>query len=161
MDPAWETLKAPFPYFGGKSKVAPIVWERFGDVPNYVEPFFGSGAMLLARPHDPGTETVNDKDGFVANFWRAVQHDPEAVAHDVHRWCLEHGQSPLLRIALCGYEGEGHDALERVGWSMVKWKTSGGYASQDSVGKVNAKRERIWFSPACVKPAPTLFEDKP
>ena len=58
-------------------------------------------------------------------------------------------------------EGEGHDALERVGWSMVKWKTSGGYASQDSVGKVNAKRERIWFSPACVKPAPTLFEDKP
>ena len=37
-------LRAPFPWFGGKRRVAPEVWERFGDVPNYVEPFFGSGA---------------------------------------------------------------------------------------------------------------------
>jgi DNA adenine methylase len=44
------------------------------------EPFFGSGAVLLARPHPPGTETVNDQDGFVCNFYRAVQADPEAVA---------------------------------------------------------------------------------
>lgn len=40
-------LKAPFPYFGGKRVVAPEVWRRFGDTPNYVEPFFGSGAVLL------------------------------------------------------------------------------------------------------------------
>jgi site-specific DNA-adenine methylase len=40
-------LKAPFPWFGGKSRVADIVWDRFGDVANYVEPFFGSGAVLL------------------------------------------------------------------------------------------------------------------
>ena len=40
-------LRAPFPWFGGKSRVAPLVWDRFGDVPNYVEPFFGSGAVLL------------------------------------------------------------------------------------------------------------------
>lgn len=44
-------LRAPFPYFGGKMRVASVVWDRFGDVPNYVEPFFGSGAILLARPH--------------------------------------------------------------------------------------------------------------
>lgn len=37
-------LKAPFPWFGGKRKVAPIVWTAMGDVVNYVEPFFGSGA---------------------------------------------------------------------------------------------------------------------
>ena len=36
-------LQAPFPWFGGKSQDAHIVWERFGNVPNYVEPFFGSG----------------------------------------------------------------------------------------------------------------------
>ena len=74
-------LKAPFPYFGGKSKVADIVWERFGDVPNYVEPFAGSLAVLLGRPHEPKTETVNDKDCFISNFWRALQADPETVAH--------------------------------------------------------------------------------
>jgi hypothetical protein len=78
-------MKAPFPYFGGKSKIAPEVWRRLGpDVGNYVEPFFGSGACLLARPEwTPGAgyiETVNDKDGMVANFWRALQDDPAAVA---------------------------------------------------------------------------------
>ena len=74
-------LRAPFPWFGGKSKVAPLVWERFWDVDNYVEPFFGSGAVLLGRPTPSGIETINDKDCFVANFWRALQHDPEAVTH--------------------------------------------------------------------------------
>lgn len=74
-------LKSPFPWFGGKRKVAHEVWARFGEVSNYVEPFFGSGAVLLGRPDPTGPETVNDKDGFVANFWRAVQHDPEQVAN--------------------------------------------------------------------------------
>ena len=72
--------RAPFPWFGGKSRVADVVWERFGDVRNYVEPFFGSGAVLLGRPGGArGMETVNDLDGFVANFWRAVALDPSAV----------------------------------------------------------------------------------
>lgn len=74
------TLKAPFPYFGGKSKVAGLVWDRLGDVKNYVEPFFGSGAVLLGRPHDPRIETVNDLDGLLCNFWRAVQAAPDEVA---------------------------------------------------------------------------------
>ncbi len=73
-------MKAPFPWFGGKSKVAHIVWDRFGDVANYVEPFFGSGAVLLNRPSSPGTETINDLDCMVANFWRALQHAPNEVA---------------------------------------------------------------------------------
>ena len=76
-------LQAPFPWFGGKSTVSDIVWERFGNVPNYVEPFFGSGAVLLNRPEHFGDqcETVNDKDGFVANAWRAIAQDPEQAAH--------------------------------------------------------------------------------
>ena len=74
-------MKAPFPWFGGKSRVADLVWDRFGDVTNYVEPFFGSGAVLLGRPHPANTETVNDLDCMVANFWRALQHDAEAVAY--------------------------------------------------------------------------------
>lgn len=76
------TLRAPFPWFGGKSRVASIVWERFGDVRNYVEPFAGSLAVLLARPHAPKVETVNDRDAYLSNFWRAVQHAP----HDVAQW---------------------------------------------------------------------------
>jgi hypothetical protein len=73
-------LKAPFPWFGGKSRASELIWDRFGNVPNYIEPFFGSGAVLLERPHAPGTETINDLDCMVANFWRALQSDPDAVA---------------------------------------------------------------------------------
>lgn len=93
-------LKAPYPWFGGKSRVAGLVWERLGDVDNYLEPFFGSGAVLILRPHQPRIETVNDKDVYVANLWRATQHDPDAVAsfadgpvneaclHARHRWLV-------------------------------------------------------------------------
>lgn len=76
-------MKQPYPWFGGKAMVADIVWERFGDVQNYVEPFFGGGAVLLNRPawHTGKVETVNDINAFLTNFWRAVKADPDAVAH--------------------------------------------------------------------------------
>ena len=301
-------LKAPFPYFGGKSRVAAEVWRRFGDVKTYVEPFCGSCAVLLARPGGPsGREIVNDYDGHIANVWRALQADPEGVAkycdwpcnhidlmarraklnadyddlrqrliddpewfdvkmagyyvwcasvwigdgltrktagprltanpgamsageckvphltsnrgvlaggvldwlrdlqarlhgvkvvcgdwtrvlggnwrtadgvcavfldppysaprsegvyqHDsfstaagVRKWCVEHGDDPLYRIALCGYEGE-HDDLEMLDWSVWSWVASGGYGNQgDGAGRENRKKERIWFSPHCVSP---------
>jgi len=76
-------LRAPFPFFGGKYRVADVIWRRFGDVGSYLEPFCGSCAVLLARPDDHAREyeAVNDADGFIVNFWRAVQRDPEQTAH--------------------------------------------------------------------------------
>jgi DNA adenine methylase len=301
-------LRAPFPWFGGKSRVAALVWQRFGNVPNYVEPFAGSLAVLLGRPrhHPPSVETVNDLDAYLANFWRAVRSDPDEVARwadypvneadllarhawllsladfrarmrtepdyfdpkvagwwlwgicswigsgwcthaaeqlphlgdagkgvhrrklphlgdagrgaaildymgelaerlrevrvacgdwtrvlgdsvtvkhgvtgvfldppysedehtvdyaagtgnvaaDVREWARENGGNRLLRIALCGYEGE----HEMPGWHEVAWKARGGYGSQsDGRGRENARRERIWFSPHCLAPELDLF----
>ena len=84
-------LKAPFPYFGGKSSVADIVWRHFGNPKMYVEPFCGSAAILLARPGEPPfrNEIINDFDGNVANFWRAMKYDPDGVA-DVAAWPTNH-----------------------------------------------------------------------
>jgi hypothetical protein len=79
---AMSARAVPVAWFGGKSRAASLIWPRFGDVPNYVEPFAGSLAVLLARPHDAGTETVNDADCYLVNFWRAIQNAPEAVS----RW---------------------------------------------------------------------------
>ena len=77
-------LKAPFPYFGGKSKIAHIVWQALGQPKHYIEPFFGSGAVLLGRPGNARyIESVNDKDGFVCNVWRSLQFSPDETA----KWC--------------------------------------------------------------------------
>lgn len=93
-------LKSPFPYFGGKGRVAKVIWSGLGEVANYVEPFAGSLAVLLANPQIPKIETVNDKDCFISNFWRAVSQDPEGVAkfadypvheadlHARHKWLV-------------------------------------------------------------------------
>ena len=76
------SLKAPFPYYGGKRRWAPIIWEKLGGPDVYVEPFAGSLACLLARPGGAGPrEIVCDLDGGICNFWRAVAADPEQVAY--------------------------------------------------------------------------------
>lgn len=76
--------KCPFPWFGGKRHAAPAVWAALGDVPHYVEPFAGSLAVLLQRPHLANrayySETVNDIDGLVVNAWRSIQLHPDATA---------------------------------------------------------------------------------
>lgn len=306
-------LKAPFPWFGAKSRIADEVWARFGDVVNYVEPMFGSGAVLLARPEPyAGIETVNDADGFIralaadpeqvaryadwpvnecdqharhiwlvgqresltarlegdpdfydakiAGWWcwgictwigsgwcsgdgpwqsvdgqlvhlgnagrgvhrqrvhlgdagRGVHRKSEAesgiyawfealaerlrrvrvccgdwsrvvgptvtvrqgltavfldppystaertadlyavdgdIAGDVRRWAIEHGDDPLLRIALCDY-GEAEHEMPAT-WERLNWKAQGGYGSQGSRGSLNAEREVVWFSPHALKP---------
>ena len=105
-------MRAPFVWFGGKRRVAPQVWAALGDVDSYTEPFAGSLAVLLGRPDVADgrrrVETVNDADGMIANFWRALAHDPEAVAHwcdypvnevDLlarHLWLVNTGRSRLL-----------------------------------------------------------------
>ena len=105
-------MRAPFPWFGGKSRVSDVVWRAFGDTRNYVEPFFGSGAVLLGRPRPDGVETVNDLDGFICNFWRAIAQNPASVAeaadnpvnendlHARHAWLV--GQRETLRAQLDG-----------------------------------------------------------
>ena len=311
------TLRSPFPWFGGKRKVAAEVWRRFGAVDNYVEPFFGSGAVLFGRPSPfSGNETINDADGLVANFWRAIQlapdetayhadnpvnendlharhvwlvgqletlrarmdGDPEfydakiagwwvwgvscwigsgfcsgsgpwhsvdrklvhlgnngrgvnrklvhlgnngrgeallawfsalsarlrgvrvasgdwsrvcgpsvtfkhgitgvfldppyadtasrtddlyrvdsaQIAHDVKKWAIEAGRRGDMRIALCGYEGE-HEMPDD--WSIYAWNAGEGFGGQADDRTGDGKRERIWFSPACITQQPSLFGD--
>lgn len=136
-----QPLKAPFPYFGGKSKIASVIWERFGEVRNYVEPFFGSGAVLLANPHPQGTETVCDKDHFVANFWRAVRANPVRVTHyvdrpvsevelqHVHHWLVTDGASRLRDIETNRYFYDAEVAGLWL-WGSCSWIGSGWCSGQ-------------------------------
>ena len=134
-------VDAPFPWFGGKRDVAPQVWEALGNVAHYVEPFFGSGAVLLQRPHVSKFETVNDADGLLANFWRAVSADPETVAdhadwpcneadlHARHIWLV--GNRERLTERLMG-DAEFYDA-KAAGWwvwGSCNWIGSGWCSGQ-------------------------------
>jgi hypothetical protein len=73
----------------------------------------------------------------------------ESVVGEVRAFCEEYGRHPLVRIALCGYEGD----YDLPGWDVVAWKAHGGYANQSKkTDNENARRERIWFSPSCLRP---------
>ena len=124
-------LAAPFPYFGGKRRAAPRIWQALGDPSGYVEPFAGSAAVLLARPAFTGrrVETLNDADGWLVNCWRAIQLNPDAVAAaawgpvaeiDYHArlaW-LQERRTPDLVAWLEG-NPEAHDAKAAGWWLYV------------------------------------------
>lgn len=148
-------LKAPFPWFGGKSRVAHLVWDRFGDVRNYVEPFFGSGAVLLARPMPfDGPETINDKDGFVSNFWRAIQHAPSEVAkwadhpvnendlHARHHWLVQRRDELQPRL-----EGDPDFYDAKIAgwwvWGLACWIGSGFCGGNGSWSVVDGKLTKV------------------
>ena len=96
--------------------------------------------MLLSRPdsHDwaQRIETVNDKDGYVSNFWRAVQAAPDEVArwanwpvsendlHARHYWLLERKDSIVAKL-----EGSPDYYDAKVAgwwvWGMCAWIGSG------------------------------------
>lgn len=75
--------------------------------------------------------------------------DVDRLVAEVQLWCERWGADSVVRIALCGYEGE-HDALEDQGWTVEAWKAHGGYANRNADNQ-NKHRERIWFSPGCLQ----------
>ena len=85
-------LKPSLKYHGGKTYLALGIIELMRSHLHYVEPYFGGGAVLLAR--DPNrdwyegaddwtgeaaqrgcSEVVNDINGELTNFWRVLQRD--------------------------------------------------------------------------------------
>ena len=124
-------IAAPFPYFGGKRRAAPRIWQALGDPAGYIEPFAGSAAVLLARPTFTGrrVETLNDADGWLVNTWRAIQLSPAEVAQ--HAWgpvaeidyharlaWLQQRRTPDL-VAWMEGDPEAHDAKAAGWWLYV------------------------------------------
>ena len=101
--------KTPWPWFGGKSDAAPTAWAALGDVPHYVEPFAGSLAVLLRRPHLANrpyhSETVNDLDGLLVNAWRSMQLSPDAMA-EAASWPVSEADLHARHLALVKWRSE-------------------------------------------------------
>jgi D12 class N6 adenine-specific DNA methyltransferase len=60
-----------YTYFGNKEKIADEIWKLFGHTNAYVEPFLGSGSVLLACPYDHQFEVINDYDCHISNVFRS------------------------------------------------------------------------------------------
>jgi hypothetical protein len=115
-------------------------WRRVVSPSTLAHKYVPSVGVVLDPPYSQGDQVVYSERS-------------EDIAHVVRAWCLEHGDIPTLRIALCGYAGE-HDELEAHGWSVHAWKAAGGYGNQsDGAGRENSHRERVWFSPHCLSAA--------
>lgn len=131
-------LRSPFPYYGNKRRAAPLVWAALGDCDQFIEPFCGSAAILLARPkeHRRRLEIVNDACAFIPNFLRAVAADPPGVARycnsaitepDLmarHLWLVNTGRERLARLEI---DPDYYD-LKAAGWwcwGLNSWMGSG------------------------------------
>lgn len=76
-------MKAVAKYPGSKWGLAKWIISHFPEHHSYLEPFFGSGAVLFNKQRSH-IETINDLDGRVVNLFRWIRDDPERLAREIY-----------------------------------------------------------------------------
>ena len=128
-------------YPGAKWGIAGKLTEYIPEHHSYVEPFFGSGAMLFTKKPSR-IETVNDLDGNVVNLFRCIQKDSEKLAAIVMT-------TPFSREVYDATfsEAESADCFERAARFLVQcWQGHGFRTNGYKVGWKNdvQGRERMY-----------------
>lgn len=72
-------MRTPLTYYGGKQALARQIVPLMPAHRVYLEPFAGGAAMLFAKPRVE-RETLNDADGTIMRFWRALRDRPDELA---------------------------------------------------------------------------------
>ncbi len=72
-------VRTPLTYYGGKQALARQIVPLMPTHRVYLEPFAGGAAMLFAKPRCE-RETLNDLDGTIMRFWRALRDRPDELA---------------------------------------------------------------------------------
>lgn len=71
-------MSQPLKWHGGKHYLAKRIIALFPPHVHYVEPYFGGGAVLFAKPREwieQHSEVVSDIDGGLTNFWAVLEND--------------------------------------------------------------------------------------
>jgi DNA adenine methylase len=71
-------VRAPTSYYGSKGRLAPWIASMLPTHRTYVEPFCGSAAVLFAKRPAP-TEVLNDLNGDIVCFFRALRDQPDQL----------------------------------------------------------------------------------
>lgn len=94
---------------------------------SYVEPFFGSGAVLFNKPPS-AIETVNDIDGDIVNFFTILREQPEELAAAV-------SMTPYARdVYNDAHENRGSGDLERAWKFAIRSKMGHGFKTYQKTG---------------------------
>lgn len=119
-------------YPGSKWNIANKIVNLIPEHHSYVEPFFGSGAVLFSKPPSD-IETINDLDSDVVNLFRCIQRNSEYLARLVMTTpfsreeyekkfeipegavCLDSFQRAAGFLIKC-WQGHGFRTNGKVGW---------------------------------------------
>lgn len=140
-------MRSIFKYSGSKWSHAQWIIEHFPDHHSYIEPFFGSGAVLFSKQRS-NIETVNDLDGDVVNLFKWIKNDPERLAREIYwtpyardiyeqAWMAQYTEKDSFKQAVYFYTrlmmGRGFRTTgEKVGWK------------NDVQGRENAYAAKYW-----------------
>lgn len=143
--PAAGVSNAVIKYPGAKWGVAPWVISHFPEHRSYLEPFFGSGAVLFTKSRS-AIETVNDIDGDVVNLFDWIKKDPARLAHAIRftpyardeydrAWAAQYTETDNFRRAVNFYirmmMGHGFRTTgEKVGWKNDVQGREAAYAAK-------------------------------
>lgn len=124
-------MNAVIKYPGAKWSLARWIISHFPSHHSYLEPFFGSGAVLFTKERS-NIETVNDLDGEVVNLFYWIRTDPERLAWAIYwtpyarevynkAWAAQYTETDSFQRAVNFYArmmmGHGFRTTgERVGW---------------------------------------------
>jgi DNA adenine methylase len=112
--------------------MADWIISHFPEHQTYLEPFFGSGAVLFSKQRSH-LETVNDLDGEVVNLFRIIRERPDELAHAIrltphsreeYYLSYESTEDELertRRLIIRLWQGRGGKTSHRTGWrSMIE-----------------------------------------
>ena len=94
---------------------------------SYLEPFFGSGAVLFNK-HPSAIETVNDIDGDIVNFFRVLREQPDRLAEAI-------SLTPYARdVFNDAHENPGEDDFDRAYRFAIRSKMGHGFKTYQKTG---------------------------
>lgn len=103
-------------YPGSKWSMAEWINSQMPEHTTYLEPFFGSGAVLFNKPPSV-LETINDIDGEVVNLFRVIRDNPDELARRVY-W------TPYAREEYKLSHNPAEDDVERARKMLVRcWQS--------------------------------------
>lgn len=120
-------MNALLNYPGAKWGMANEIVDLMPPHRSYLEPFFGSGAVLFNKPPS-AIETVNDIDGDIVNFFQVLREQPEELARLI-------SLTPYARdVFNDAHENRGTEPLDRAYRFAIRSKMAHGYKTNTKTG---------------------------